>query len=38
MPAPDGGALLEQNFTGGDYFNVMGIKLLQGRTFTSAKR
>ena len=32
-----GGTLLNMNFTGGDYFNVMGIKLLQGRTFTTAE-
>ena len=28
-------ALLNRNFTGGDYFRVMGIELLQGRTFTN---
>ena len=33
----DDGALLNMNFTGGDYFNVMGIKLLRGRTFTTAE-
>jgi len=33
----DDGALLNMNFTGGDYFNVMGIKLLQGRTFTTGE-
>jgi len=33
----DDGALLNMNFTGGDYFSVMGIKLLQGRTFTTAE-
>ena len=34
--AADGdGTLLNMNFTGGDYFKVMGIELLQGRTFTS---
>jgi putative ABC transport system permease protein len=33
--APDGGgALLDQNFTGGDYFPVMGIDLMRGRRFT----
>jgi predicted permease len=30
----NGGALLSTNFAGGDYFRVMGIDLLQGRTFT----
>jgi predicted permease len=29
------GALLDQNFTAGDYFRVMGIELLKGRTFTN---
>ncbi|HZI14089.1 MAG TPA: ABC transporter permease [Myxococcus sp.] len=29
------GALLDQNFTAGDYFRVMGIELLRGRTFTN---
>jgi predicted permease len=34
--APDsGGALLDQNFTGGDYFRVMGTELLRGRPFTT---
>jgi predicted permease len=33
--APDsGGALLDQNFAGGDYFRVMGIEVLRGRPFT----
>ena len=31
------GTLLSMNFTGGDYFNVMGIKLLRGRTFSVAE-
>ena len=30
----DGGVLLDQNFTGGDYFRAMSIELLTGRTFT----
>jgi putative ABC transport system permease protein len=34
MSDDGGGALLDQNFTAGDYFRVMGIELLQGRTFT----
>jgi predicted permease len=33
----DGGTLLNRNFTGGDYFGVMGIKLLQGRPFTAGE-
>ena len=37
-PSSDGGGmLLNLNFTGGDYFNVMGIKLLRGRTFTTSE-
>ena len=35
MSADAGGALLGLNFTGGYYFRVMGIDLLQGRTFTN---
>jgi predicted permease len=31
------GTLINLNVTGGDYFGVMGIKLLQGRTFTTAE-
>jgi putative ABC transport system permease protein len=34
MSAESGGALLDQNFTAGDYFQAMGIALLQGRGFT----
>jgi putative ABC transport system permease protein len=34
MAPEGGGALLDQNFTGGDYFRVMGIDLLLGRQFT----
>ena len=35
--AGDEGTLIDLNFTGGDYFRVMGIELLQGRTFTSGE-
>jgi predicted permease len=34
MGADGGGALLDANFAGGDYFRAIGIDLLQGRTFT----
>jgi predicted permease len=35
MNPEDGGTLLDQNFTGGDYFAAMGITLLRGRIFSS---
>lgn len=34
MDPNSGGTLIDQNFAGGDYFEVMGISLLRGRTFT----
>ena len=34
MAPESGGALLDQNFAGGDYFSVMGIQVLRGRAFT----
>jgi predicted permease len=37
MPNDGGGVLLDQNFTGGDYFRAIGIRLLQGRTFTEGE-
>ena len=35
MGPDDGGVLVGINFTGGDYFRAIGIRLLQGRTFTN---
>jgi putative ABC transport system permease protein len=35
MNQESGGTLLNENFTAGDYFRVMGIDLLRGRPFTS---
>ena len=35
MDPASAGVLLDQNFTGGDYFRVMGIDLLRGRPFTN---
>jgi predicted permease len=35
MAPESGGALLDQNFAGGDYFQAMGIDLLRGRPFTT---
>jgi len=35
MTEEAGGTLLDQNFTGGDYFRTIGIDLLKGRAFTT---
>jgi putative ABC transport system permease protein len=35
MAPEGGGALLDQNFAGGDYFGVMGIAVVRGRQFTA---
>ena len=35
MPTEGGGVLVDQNFSGGDYFRVMGIDVLRGRVFTT---
>ena len=36
-PTDGSGTAVNLNAAGGDYFNVMGIKLLQGRVFTTAE-
>jgi predicted permease len=37
MTDESGGTPLDQNFTGGDYFQAMGIDLLRGRTFLNTE-
>jgi len=37
MSEDGGGTLLDQNWTGGDYFQAMGIALLAGRNFSNAE-
>ena len=37
MSDDGGGVLLDQNFTGGDYFPAMGIEVLTGRSFTASE-
>ena len=37
MNEADGGVMLDQNWTGGDYFHAMGIQLLRGRSFTNGE-
>ncbi len=35
MSDDGGGVLLDQNFSGGDYFRAIGIRMLQGRAFSA---
>jgi predicted permease len=37
MNEADGGVILDQNFTGGEFFRAMGIDLVRGRVFTDAE-